>query len=97
MHIFTDIITIHNIGNIDIKNSFRQIIRGDYLMNCMLSTLMGKHRYSIQDVHEKTGLSRNTVSNLYNDKATRVDYETVERLCKLFSCQINDLFEITGQ
>lgn len=61
-------------------------------MNCMLSTLMGKYRYTIQEVHEKTGLSRNTISNLYNDKATLVDYETVEKLCSLFSCQINDLF-----
>lgn len=64
-------------------------------MHCMLSTLMGRHRYTIQDVHEKTGLSRNTISNLYNDKATRVDYETVEKLCRLFACQINELFEIT--
>lgn len=61
----------------------------------MLSTLMGKYRYSIQDVHEKTGLSRNTISNLYNDKASRVDYETVEKLCKLFACSINELFEIS--
>ena len=64
-------------------------------MHCMLSTLMGKKRFSIQDVHEQTGLSRNTISNLYNDKASRVDYETVLKLCKLFDCSIGDLFEIT--
>lgn len=64
-------------------------------MHCMLSTLMGKMRFSIQDVHEQTGLSRNTISNLYNDKASRVDYETVLKLCKLFDCSIGDLFEIT--
>jgi putative transcriptional regulator len=64
-------------------------------INCMLSTLMGKRRYSIQDVHELTGLSRNTISNLYNDKASRIDYDTVERLCCLFDCDINDLFFIS--
>lgn len=63
-------------------------------MHCKLSTLMGAKRYSIQDVHEQTGLSRNTISGLYNDKASRVDYETVEKLCKLFECTIDDLFEI---
>lgn len=42
-----------------------------------LSTLMGSRRYTIKDVHEKTGLSRNTISNLYNDKATRIDFETI--------------------
>ena len=62
-------------------------------VHCTLSTMMGKHRYSIQDVHEKTGLSRNAVSNLYNDKARRIDYETVEKLCKLFKCPVSDLIE----
>ncbi|WP_086034655.1 helix-turn-helix domain-containing protein [Desulfurella amilsii] len=56
-----------------------------------LSTLMGKYRYSIKDVHEKTGLSRNTISSLYNDKATRIDFETVLKLCCLFKCDVNEL------
>lgn len=29
-------------------------------VHCNLSTLMGKNRFSIQDVHLRTGLSRNT-------------------------------------
>jgi len=56
-----------------------------------LSALMGIKRYSIQDVHTKTGLARNTISNLYNDKATRIDFETVDKLCALFDCDITDL------
>ena len=66
-------------------------------MHCTLSTLMGKYRYSIKDVHEKTGLSRNTISNLYNDKAGRIDYDTVEKLCGLFGCRIDDLFEMNSE
>lgn len=66
-------------------------------MHCKLSTLMGAKRYSIQDVHEQTGLSRNTISRLYNDKTTRIDYETVERLCRLFNCTIGDLFEMNEE
>ena len=34
-------------------------------VHCNLSTLMGKRRYSIQDVHKLTGLSRSTVSVSY--------------------------------
>ena len=56
-----------------------------------LSTLMGKHRYSIKDVHVKTGLSRNTISSLYNDKATRIDFATMTKLCELFACGIDEL------
>lgn len=61
---------------------------------CKLSTLMGKHRYSIQYVHEKSGLSRTTISNLYNDKAKRIDYETLDKLCCLFNCEITDVISI---
>lgn len=58
---------------------------------CNLSTLMGRKRYTIEDVHKLTGLSRSTVSNLYNDKATRVDYHTIEKLCLLFECEVDEL------
>lgn len=60
-------------------------------LHSRLSTLMGEKRLSIQDVHKQTKLSRTTVSNLYNDKATRIDFETIERLCTLFDCELNDL------
>ena len=53
---------------------------------------MGKHRYKIQDVHEQTGLARRTISVLYNDKATRIDFSTVEKLCQLFNCGVDQLF-----
>lgn len=56
-----------------------------------LSTLMGRERYSIKDVHEKTGLSRGTISSLYNDRATRIDYETISKLCEFFACDVNQL------
>ena len=65
-----------------------------HAMYCKLSTLMGMSRYTIQDVHEKTGLSRSTISLLYHDRATRIDYDTVEKLCGLFHCQISDLLSV---
>ena len=64
-------------------------------LHCRLSTLMGMKRYTIQDVHNHTGLSRNTVSNLYNDKATRIDYDTIEKLCVVCECTPNELFDIS--
>lgn len=56
-----------------------------------LSSMMGKYRYTIQYVHEHTGLARNTISNLYNDKATRIDFDTLDKLCSLFECDIADI------
>lgn len=62
-------------------------------IRCRLSTLMGEKRYSIQDVSDKTGLSRNTVSQLYHDKMKRFDDETLSKLCDLFECKIDALLE----
>lgn len=59
-----------------------------------LSVLMGKSRYNIQDVHERTGLARKTISTLYNDKATRIDFTTIEKLCELFGCGVEQLFNL---
>lgn len=66
-------------------------------MRSNLSELMGKNRYSIQDVHDKTGLSRATISLLYHDKATRIDFDTIEKLCLLFECSLEDLFVLEGR
>ena len=66
-------------------------------VHCKLSTLMGANRMSVQDVHKGTGLSRNTISNLYHDKATRVDYETISKLCSYFKCDVSDLFSFDNE
>lgn len=50
---------------------------------------------SIQDVHSATGLSRNTISSLYHDRATRIDYATLGKLCTFFNCGVSDLLDYT--
>lgn len=63
------------------------------MIRCNLSTLMGRDKKNIQDVCNVTGLARNTVKNLYNESAGRVDYNTIEQLCKMFQCTVGELFE----
>ena len=46
----------------------------------------------IADVARETGLNRNTVTLLYKETATRVELDTVDRLCDLFECDVGDLF-----
>lgn len=71
------------------------LIKGDdKMIKCNLSELMGKHKMTIQDVHEKTGLNRNTISNLYHEKVTRIDFDTIGKLCKLFNCEVGELLEL---
>lgn len=62
-------------------------------IKCRLSTLMGENRYNIGIVHEKTGLSRTTISNLYHDRMERIDYTTLSKLCELFNCSTSEILE----
>ena len=39
-------------------------------------------------------LNRNTVTLLYNETATRVDLESIEKLCVPFNCELGDLLEL---
>ena len=61
------------------------------MIKSRLSILMGEKRVNIQDVHEATGINRNTISNLYHGKLKRVDFKTLDRLCKYFECQVGDI------
>ena len=58
-----------------------------------LSKLMGEKRYTITEVSKVTGMSNTTISNLYNEKVKRLDFDTLEKLCKLFNCNVQDLIE----
>jgi putative transcriptional regulator len=54
---------------------------------------MGEHKKKVIDVAREADLHRNTITLLYKETATRVDIETMDKLCKLFGCQVGDLFE----
>lgn len=63
------------------------------MIRCNLSVMMGKKKMNIADVHRATGLNRTTVTHLYYETAQRVELNAVDKLCKLFECQVGDLFE----
>ena len=49
---------------------------------CTLNMEMARHRMNIQQLADKSGLSRSTISMLYHDKAKRIDFDTLEKLCE---------------
>ena len=63
------------------------------MIKCHLSRLMGERKLKVIDVARDTGLHRNTITLLYNETATRVDLETINRLCSYFACSVSELFE----
>ncbi|MCC2249101.1 helix-turn-helix transcriptional regulator [Virgibacillus sp. AGTR] len=61
-------------------------------VHCNLRVLMAERQLNIQQIKDKTTLSRTTISNLYNNKGAGVRFSTISQLCKLLNCQPGDLF-----
>lgn len=77
--------------NVTILNTFRCEV--SIIMNVRnnLRILMARDRLTIQDVHDKTGLSRTTISKLYNETSAKIGFETIVALCTLFNCGVEEL------
>jgi len=44
-----------------------------------------------------TGIHRNTLTNMYYDRAVRIELPVADKLCKYFNCTMNELFEYTEE
>lgn len=58
-----------------------------------LSRLLGERRMSVAELQRQTGLSYVTLHSLYRDKSTRVDFETLDRICRVLGVQPGDILE----
>lgn len=65
------------------------------MIKCNLSVLMGAKKLKIADVVNETGINRSTVTRLYHETTTRIDFETLETLCKFFDCEPGDLLSLS--
>ena len=66
------------------------------MIKCHLSRMMGEKRLKIADVARATGVNRGTITRLYHENAQRVDFDTLETLCRYFNCEIGDLLIMQG-
>ena len=68
------------------------------MIQCRLRELMAvkgrreRRRVTYDDILTATGISKNTLTRLANDRSDRVAMDTMERLCVYFDCQPGDLF-----
>lgn len=58
-----------------------------------LGRLMGERKLKIADVARETGVHRNALTLLYREEATRIDVETLDKLCAFFQCEVGALLE----
>lgn len=63
------------------------------MIRCHLSRILGEKKMKIADVMRETGISRGTLTRLYYEKATRIDFDVANKLCEFLEIGIGDLLE----
>ncbi len=68
------------------------------MIQCRLRELIGakgrqeRRRITYDDILARTGVNKNTLVRLANDRADMVGISVIDRLCAYFQCQPGDLF-----
>ncbi|MBU1309805.1 MAG: helix-turn-helix transcriptional regulator [Gammaproteobacteria bacterium] len=65
------------------------------MIKCNLSALLGARKLKLVDVMRDTGINRSTLTRLYHETTSRIDFETLETLCRYLKCDVADFLEIT--
>jgi|SRR5699024_10861033 len=61
-----------------------------------LKDVLNKKGLSIKEIHEKTGISRNTLSMMANDKTNGIQFDTLASLLEVLDCTVSELIEYTN-
>ncbi len=69
----------------------------DIMIVNRLSRLLGDRRMSISELQRQTGLSYVTLHSLYQNKSTRVDFETLNKICRALAVQPGDILEYAAE
>jgi putative transcriptional regulator len=63
-----------------------------------LHILMGERKIkSINQLSTLTGITRPTLTRIYDDKAVAVELATIDTLCKFFGCDVGDILYFEGE
>lgn len=63
------------------------------MIQTRLHILMGERRLKITTLAEETGIAYTTLHPLYHGQTKRIDFATVDKLCKVLHCRVGDLLE----
>ncbi|NUF17401.1 helix-turn-helix domain-containing protein [Acinetobacter lactucae] len=59
---------------------------------CKLPILLAERKMRVADLIRGTNINKTTLHKLYNGEQTRIDLETMDRICHYLDVQVGDLF-----
>lgn len=58
-----------------------------------LSAIMGARRITQSELQRQTGLHYTTINDLYHDRSRRLDFDTLDQLCRALGVGVGDILE----
>ena len=59
---------------------------------CNLPVLLAERRMKVADLIRTTGISKSTMHKIYNEQTSRIDFETMDKICEALDIEVGDLF-----
>ena len=59
---------------------------------CNLPVLLAERRMKVADLIRMTGISKSTMHKVYNEQTSRIDFETMDKICEALEIGVGDLF-----
>ncbi|MBL7668726.1 helix-turn-helix transcriptional regulator [Moraxella osloensis] len=63
------------------------------MIKCKLPLLLAEKRLKVADAVRETGISKTTLHKIYNEQSTRIEFETIDKLCAFLELTVDELFE----
>lgn len=63
------------------------------MIKIKLSNLLGEHKMTQKALSNAAKIRPATVSKMYYEECKRLDISQLDRICKVFNCEISDLLE----
>lgn len=58
-----------------------------------LSKILGERLLKISDIHRVTGISKTTLTDIYYQRASNVQLETLQKICDFLQIPLSELIE----
>ena len=63
------------------------------MISCNLPILLAERRLRVADLVRMTDISKSTLHGIYNDETTRIEFDTLSKLCNVLEVTPGDILK----
>lgn len=63
------------------------------MISCNLPILLAERKLRVADLVRNTDISKSTLHRIYNDKTTRIEFDTLNKLCEALEVEPGDILK----